>query len=220
MRRMNKNLDEYLQTLVPSRNALLSEMEEYARENGVPIMELTGMESMLQILKIQKPRKILEIGTAIGYSALRMAYTLPDASILTIERDEERIEKAHHFIDRADMNSRILIIKGDALETENFVSTEGPFDCIFIDAAKGQYKRFFEIYEKYLAQGGIILSDNVLFKGMVALKEDEIESKRIKNLVKKIKGYNEWLVNKEDFETVILPVGDGLAISIKRGERA
>ena len=217
---MNKNLDEYLQTLVPSRNALLSEMEEYARENGVPIMELTGMESMLQILKIQKPRKILEIGTAIGYSALRMAYTLPDASILTIERDEERIEKAHHFIDRADMNSRILIIKGDALETENFVSTEGPFDCIFIDAAKGQYKRFFEIYEKYLAQGGIILSDNVLFKGMVALKEDEIESKRIKNLVKKIKGYNEWLVNKENFETVILPVGDGLAISIKRGERA
>ena len=217
---MNKNLDEYLQTLVPSRNALLSEMEEYARENGVPIMELTGMESMLQILKIQKPRKILEIGTAIGYSALRMAYTLPDASILTIERDEERIEKAHHFIDRADMKSRILIIKGDALETENFVSTEGPFDCIFIDAAKGQYKRFFEIYEKYLAQGGIILSDNVLFKGMVALEEDEIESKRIKNLVKKIKGYNEWLMNKEDFETVILPVGDGLAISIKRGERA
>ena len=217
---MNKNLDEYLQTLVPSRNALLSEMEEYARENGVPIMELTGMESMLQILKIQKPRKILEIGTAIGYSALRMAYTLPDASILTIERDEERIEKAHHFIDRADMNSRILIIKGDALETENFVSTEGPFDCIFIDAAKGQYKRFFEIYEKYLAQGGIIFSDNVLFKGMVALEEDEIESKRIKNLVKKIKGYNEWLVNKEGFETVILPVGDGLAISIKRGERA
>ena len=217
---MNKNLDHYLQTLVPSRNDLLSEMEEYARENGVPIMELTGMESMLQILKIQKPRKILEIGTAIGYSALRMAYTLPDASILTIERDEERIEKAHHFSDRADMKSRILIIKGDALETENFVSTEGPFDCIFIDAAKGQYKRFFEIYEKYLAQGGIILSDNVLFKGMVALEEDEIESKRIKNLVKKIKGYNEWLMNKEDFETVILPVGDGLAISIKRGERA
>ena len=217
---MNKNLDEYLQTLVPSRNALLSEMEEYARENGVPIKELTGMESMLQILKIQKPRKILEIGTAIGYSAMRMAYTLPDASILTIERDEERIEKAHHFIDRADMKSRILIIKGDALETENFVSTEGPFDCIFIDAAKGQYKRFFEIYEKYLAQGGIIFSDNVLFKGMVALEEDEIESKRIKNLVKKIKGYNEWLVNKEGFETVILPVGDGLAISIKRGERA
>ena len=217
---MNKNLDEYLQTLVPSRNALLSEMEEYARENGVPIMELTGMESMLQILKIQKPRKILEIGTAIGYSALRMAYTLPDASILTIERDEERIEKAHHFIDRADMKSRILIIKGDALETENFVSTEGPFDFIFIDAAKGQYKRFFEIYEKSLAEGGIILSDNVLFIGLVALEQEEIESKRIKNLVKKIKGYNEWLMNKEDFETVILPVGDGLAISIKRGERA
>ena len=214
---MNKNLDQYLQTLVPSRNDLLSEMEEYARENGVPIMELTGMESMLQILKIQKPRKILEIGTAIGYSALRMAYTLPDASILTIERDEERVEKAHHFIDRADMNSRILIIKGDALETENFVSTEGPFDCIFIDAAKGQYKRFFEIYEKYLAPGGIILSDNVLFKGLVALDQTEIESKRTKNLVKKIKGYNEWLVSKDEYETVILPVGDGLAISIKRG---
>lgn len=217
---MNKNLDHYLQTLVPSRNDLLSEMEEYARENGVPIMELTGMESMLQILKIQKPRKILEIGTAIGYSALRMAYTLPEASILTIERDEERIEKAHHFIERADMKSRIKIIKGDALETESAVFPEGPFDCIFIDAAKGQYKRFFEIYEKSLAEGGIILSDNVLFKGLVALEQEEIESKRTKNLVNKIKGYNEWLMSKENFDTVIIPVGDGLAISIKRGEKA
>ena len=216
---MNKNLDEYLQTLVPSRNELLSEMEEYAKENGVPIMELTGMESMLQILKIQKPRKILEIGTAIGYSALRMAHTLPEVSILTIERDEERIEKAYHFIERADMKSRIRIIQGDALETESDVSSEGPFDCIFIDAAKGQYKRFFEIYEKYLAPGGLILSDNVLFKGLVALEQDEIESKRTKNLVKKIKGYNEWLVSKEEYDTVILPVGDGLAISIMRGER-
>ncbi len=217
---MNKNLDEYIQTLVPSRNALLSEMEEYAKDNGVPIMELTGMESMLQILKIQKPRTILEIGTAIGYSALRMAYALPGASILTIERDEERIEKAHQFIERADMGNRINIVKGDALETETLVSPEGPFDCIFIDAAKGQYKRFFEIYEKYLNQGGIILSDNVLFKGLVALDQEEIDSKRTKNLVNKIKGYNEWLMNKEDFDTVILPVGDGLAISIKRGERA
>lgn len=218
--RMNKNLDEYLQTLVPSRNDLLSEMEEYASNNGVPIMELTGMESMLQILKIQKPRNILEIGTAIGYSALRMAYALPSVSVLTIERDQERIEKAHHFIERAGMGNRINIVEGDALETETIVSPEGPFDCIFIDAAKGQYKRFFEIYEKYLNQGGIILSDNVLFKGMVALEQEKIESKRTKNLVNKIKGYNEWLMSKDDFDTVILPVGDGLAISIKRGEKA
>lgn len=214
---MNKNLEQYLQTLVPERNALLVEIEEFAKENKVPIMELTGMETMLQILKIHKPRNIFEIGTAIGYSALRMAYTLPGASILTVERDEQRLEDARAFIARAEMEDRILIIEGDALESEGAISPQGPFDCIFIDAAKGQYQRFFEIYEKHLSEGGIILSDNVLFKGLVAESEESIESKRTRNLVKKIKSYNEWLINKEGFDTVILPVGDGLAVSIKRG---
>ncbi|WP_455663337.1 O-methyltransferase [Pradoshia sp.] len=215
---MNENLNRYLEALAPKRNDLLMEMEDYAKVNGVPIMELSGMEPLLQILKIQKPRRILEIGTAIGYSALRMAYALPDATVLTIERDEERLVKAYEYIERANMGDRVLVIKGDALETEPLVSSQGPFDCLFIDAAKGQYQRFFEIYEKYLAPGGIIYTDNVLFKGLVAEELESIESKRTRNLVKKIKGYNEWLISHEDYETVILPVGDGLAISKKKGD--
>ncbi len=215
---MNENLNRYLEALAPKRNDLLMEMEDYAKVNGVPIMELSGMEPLLQILKIQKPRHILEIGTAIGYSALRMAYALPDATVLTIERDEERLVKAYEYIERANMGDRVLVIKGDALETEPLVSSQGPFDCLFIDAAKGQYQRFFEIYEKHLAPGGIIYTDNVLFKGLVAEELESIESKRTRNLVKKIKGYNEWLIAHDDYETVILPVGDGLAISKKKGD--
>lgn len=215
---MNENLNRYLEALAPMRNDLLMEMEDYAKANGVPIMELSGMEPLLQILKIHKPRHILEIGTAIGYSALRMAYTLPDATIVTIERDEDRLAKAYEYIERASMGNRVLVIKGDALETEHLVSLQGPFDCLFIDAAKGQYQRFFEMYEKYLVPGGIIYTDNVLFKGLVAEELESIESKRTRNLVKKIKGYNEWLISHKDYETVILPVGDGLAISVKKGD--
>ncbi|KMY43675.1 SAM-dependent methyltransferase [Bacillus sp. FJAT-27916] len=217
---MNENLDRYLEALAPMRNDLLMEMEAYAKANGVPIMELSGMEPLLQILKIQKPQNILEIGTAIGYSALRMAHALPNAAIVTIERDEERLGKAHEYIKRAGMGDRISVIEGDALETEELVSQKGPFDCLFIDAAKGQYQRFFEMYEKYLVPGGIIFTDNVLFKGLVAEDLESIESKRTRNLVKKIKGYNEWLISNEDYETVILPVGDGLAISMKKGDSA
>lgn len=190
------------------------EMEKFAGQNKVPIMELAGIEAMLQILRIQDSKKILEVGTAIGYSALRMAEALPNARIVTIERDIERIQLAEEFIGRSSLSDQIILIKGDALEVEEFVSGQAPYDAIFIDAAKGQYQRFFEMYSKYLNEDGIIITDNVLFKGLVA--ESEIESKRIRNLVKKINDFNHWLMNHPDYHSIILPVGDGVAISKKR----
>ncbi|MEW9049529.1 MAG: O-methyltransferase [Neobacillus sp.] len=211
---LNDKLRSYIDDLFPERTPLFMEMEKFAAENQVPIMELAGIETMLQILRIHDSRKILEVGTAIGYSALRMAAALPEAAIVTIERDVERIQLAEEFIERSKHQEQIFLIKGDALEVEEQVQSQAPFDAIFVDAAKGQYKKFFEIYSKYLNKDGIIITDNVLFKGLVA--ESEIESKRIRNLVKKIDEFNHWLMSHPDYHTVIIPVGDGVAISKRR----
>ncbi|WP_066293117.1 O-methyltransferase [Bacillus sp. FJAT-29937] len=207
-------LHAYIEGIIPARPKLLEDMEQYAKENGVPIMELAGIEALLQLLRIQKPKSILEVGTAIGYSALRMAYTLPTCEIVTVERDAERYFLAEKYIQEAGKEAQIRIIKGDALEVESMIKEQGPFDAIFIDAAKGQYRKFFEIYSPYLSKDGMIITDNVLFKGLVC--EDEIENKRIRNLVKKISDFNIWLMNHPDYYTVILPVGDGVAITKMR----
>ncbi|MEH7505000.1 O-methyltransferase [Neobacillus drentensis] len=213
---LNEKLHSYIEGLISERNLLLTEMENYASVHNVPIMELSGIETMLQLLRIHHPQKILEVGTAIGYSALRMVHVLPNAQIVTIERDLERIQVAEQFINRSEHSDQITLIKGDALEVEDAISRHAPFDVIFIDAAKGQYKKFFEIYSKYLNNDGMIITDNVLFKGLVA--EPVIETKRIRNLVKKIDEFNHWLMSHPSYDTVILPVGDGVAISKRRGE--
>ncbi|MEH7236124.1 O-methyltransferase [Bacillus sp. JJ1562] len=213
----SSKITNYIETLIPKRNEIVEEIEHYARENNVPIMELVGIETMLQILRISQPKQILEIGTAIGYSAIRMAQALPGTKIVTLERDAERYEKALENIDLTGTGSQIEVIFGDALEVANEVKKHGEFDCIFIDAAKGQYRHFFDIYEKCLSKDGLIVTDNVLFKGLVT--EEEIENKRIRNLVTKIKSYNEWLHTHPDYQTTILPVGDGVALSKRRGVR-
>jgi predicted O-methyltransferase YrrM len=209
-----EKLHSYIEELVQNRSNLFEEMEQYARTHQVPIMELSGIETILQILRISQPKKILEVGTAIGYSALRMATVLPDTTIVTIERDSERYTVAEEYIKRANKDHQISIIKGDALEIEPLVETFGLFDAIFIDAAKGQYKKFFEMYSKYLGEQGLIITDNVLFKGLVC--EDTIESKRLRSLVSKIKDFNKWLMEHSEYDSVIIPVGDGVAISKKR----
>ncbi|AYA77117.1 SAM-dependent methyltransferase [Bacillus sp. Y1] len=209
-----EKLHSYIEELILNRTDLLEEMEQYAKAHHVPIMELSGIETILQILRIAQPKKILEVGTAIGYSALRMATVLPETNIVTIERDSERYTIAEEFIKRANKEHQISIIKGDALEVESLIEKFGSFDAIFIDAAKGQYKKFFEIYSKYLADKGIIITDNVLFKGLVY--EDTIESKRVRSMVTKIKDFNKWLMEHAEYDSVIIPVGDGVAISKKR----
>jgi predicted O-methyltransferase YrrM len=213
---ISQDITAYLQSFTSEKNPLILEMEQYATKHSIPIMEWTGIETMLQVLKIRKPEKILEIGTAIGYSAIRMADALPNAKIVTIERDAERYEKALYYIQQSGFSSRIQLIFGDALEKWEEASQSGPYDALFIDAAKGKYQHFFQTYEKMLKANGLVITDNVLFKGLVV--ENQIENKNIKNLVKKIRSFNEWLMNHPDFETTILPVGDGVAISIKRGE--
>lgn len=211
---MNDSIQHYLESLLPKRKSIFQELEQYAQEHRVPIMELTGIEVMLQIMKIQRPVRILEIGTAIGYSALRMADALPNVQIVTIEMAEERIEQAVANIKLLQMEERITLLKGDALVLYEEVAALGSYDAIFIDAAKGQYMKFFNLYHELLTENGCIYTDNVLFKGLVAC-DSANENKRLANIAKKINGFNEWLMEHPGYETRIIPVGDGLAISRK-----
>lgn len=211
---INKELEQYLEGLIPGRNELLTDMENYAKSHGVPIMELGAMEAMLQILRIQQPKKILEIGTAIGYSALRMAYTLPESLIVTVERDKKRLDVAREYLEKSGKSSQIRLLFGDALELRDEIKMFAPYDFIFIDAAKSQYRKFFETYLPFLGENGIVFTDNVLFKGLVC--REDIENRNIRALARKVRDFNKWLAGLKEFDTVFLPVGDGVAISRKR----
>ncbi|WP_163101846.1 O-methyltransferase [Peribacillus alkalitolerans] len=213
---MKQEMETYLTSLVTERTALFTEMELYASQHEVPIMDLIGMEALLQLLRLHKPKKILEVGSAIGYSALRMADALPETTIVTLERDEERIEKAQQYFKRSKHGDRIVLLTGDALELQDRVAEHGQFDAIFIDAAKGQYRKFFELYSPLLSEHGLIITDNVLYKGLVAMDEKEIDQRRIRSLVRKIRDFNVWLTDHPDYHTTILPIGDGVAISLKK----
>jgi predicted O-methyltransferase YrrM len=211
---IEERLKHYLEKQIPARDQYIEQMEREAHEQQVPIMDLLGMESLLHLLKMAAPARILEIGTAIGYSAIRMAQALPEATIVSIERDERRYEEAHKHVKALGLESRIELLFGDALQLGEKLELYPLFDVLFIDAAKGQYRRFFDMYSPMVRPGGLILSDNVLFRGLVA--ETDIEHKRHKQLATKIDTYNQWLLEHPQYDTRIFPVGDGIAISIKR----
>lgn len=144
-----------------------------------------------------------------------MAEALPECKVVSVERDEQRHNKALANVETMNMSSQVFLIKGDALEVEHLVREHGPFDVLFIDAAKSQYRKFFDIYSKMLSPNGVIFTDNILFHGLVA--EEKIESRNLRQLIRKIKEFNIWLMEHPDYHTAIMPVGDGLAISKKRG---
>lgn len=209
----HSSYEGYVGNLVTPRSPLLAEMEEFARVHHVPIMDLTGSEVLLSLLAMQRPVRILEVGTAIGYSAIRMAELLPDAEIVTIERNVRRHEEALSFIGRSGVKDRITVIHGDAVELIG--SIEGQFDAVFIDAAKGQYQKFFDGYGALVPIGGTIYSDNLFLRGDVLLEDVSVLDRRRRRLVRLVKQFTEKLMARTDYHTAILPLGDGLAISRK-----
>ena len=206
--------DSYIQSFIPERNELLLEMESFAKENHVPIMELSGIEALNQLLRIQKPKTILEIGTAIGYSAMRIAYALPDVKIVTVERDVARLEKAKEFLARSEVKERITIIEGDALDVD-VESIESTYDAVFIDAAKGQYQKFFEKYSPLVPSGGVLYIDNMYMHGLSDLDIKEVP-RRKRTMIRNLKTFTNWVLNHPDYTCAFFPVGDGLLICLKR----
>ena len=183
-------------------------IEEYAKENNVPIMMKDGIEFLTDYIKENNVKTILEIGSAIGYSAIRMALVDESIKITTIERDTSRFNEAVKNIKEFNLENQIEIINADALE----YTTDKQFDLIFIDAAKAQYIKLFEKYKTNLKQDGTIISDNLDFHGLV--KNPELTSNRnTKQLVRKINTYIEFLKENKEFKTEFISLGDGIGIS-------
>ena len=187
---------------------MIENMEKYAKENNVPIMLSDGIEYLCQFIQDNNIKNILEIGTAIGYSAIRMALVNEDINITTIERDKERYDLAINNINSMNIDNRINVIYGDAMETE----IDGLYDLIFIDASKGHSIDFFQKYSKNLSKDGVIITDNLSFHGLV---EDEslALTRNQRGLVRKIKNFINFLDNNEEFDTIYVNVGDKISIS-------
>ncbi|MDZ5782904.1 O-methyltransferase [Marinococcus luteus] len=214
---INNHFNEYRKELGIGPPPWFEEMIEEAKRDRVPIMEEEALQFMIEILHLKRPESVLEIGTAIGYSALRMAAALPETSIVSVEKDEERYRRAAYYRSKSPWQQQTTFVLGDALNLQEEFSDKTAFDAVFIDASKGQYQQYFQLCEQLLAPGGLIISDNVLFRGLVADPEAEVPE-RLQPMVKKIRAYNRWLVERKDFRTNIFPVGDGVAVSARLSE--
>lgn len=193
---------------------LILEMEEYAKEHNVPIIEKESIAFIIKFIKANNIKDILEIGSAIGYSAILMASVNDDIKLTTIERDEVRYMECLKNVKKCNMQDRINVVYQDALE----VNLSGvSYDLIFIDAAKGQYTKFFEKYKYFLKPGGVIISDNLKFHGHVG-NRNNIANRNLKQLVGKIENYIDFLKENEEFETKFYDVGDGLSVSIRKND--
>lgn len=194
-------------------NEIHQEMKDYAKENSVPIIQDEGLAFLESIVAVKRPKRILEIGSAIGYSASRMSMVC-GSEVVTIERDPKMYEEASKNINRLGLANKVRIIFKDALDALEEVGEE-KFDMIFIDAAKGQYTNFFNLYAPLLSDDGVIVTDNMLFHGLV-LSDDEIKSRSLRGLVRKLRNYHNFLLDNKDFRTSIFNIGDGMSITTKK----
>ena len=191
----------------------MKELEEYAKINNIPIMQKDGILYLIDYIKNNNIKNILEIGTAIGYSSIMMASIDKDIKVTTIERDKDRYDIAVTNIKEYNLDSQIDVIYGDAVDTD----IVGMYDLIFIDAAKGKNIFFFEKYKNNLVKGGTIITDNLSFHGLV---EDPllVKTKNQRGIVNKIKDFIYFLDNNKEFDTKYVEVGDTIAISKRRSD--
>ncbi len=204
-------IDEYIRHLLPIKEEL-KELEKYAEENHIPIIQPEVAQLIRLLVKMNKPKNILEIGTAIGYSAIVMGESSPDESKITsIEIRNDMVGLSEENIKNHKYNHKIKVLQGDAIEV--LPGLQGKYDFIFLDAAKGHYMEFFTESMRLLESGGIIVSDNVLFRGMVA--SDKLVIRRKKTIVKRLREFLHYINEIEGYTSSIIPIGDGLAITYK-----
>ncbi len=186
------------------------QIEKFAKEKNIPIMQKPGIEFLTKYINENNVKNILEIGSAIGYSAIKMALVNDKVKVTTIEKDDERYLMAIKNIKDFNLDKRITLVHADALD----INLDGKYDLIFIDAAKGQYIRFFDKYSKNLAKNGVIISDNMEFHGLVE-QEERIPSKNLRQLVNHIRDYIDFLKNNTEFNTTFYKIGDGISVSLR-----
>ncbi len=203
----------FIRSLNREEDALIRQLEQEARTEDVPIVRTETRELLKVLTLLHKPKRLLEVGTAIGYSAIYMSRYLPeDGIIVTIEKYEPRIAKAKKNFALAGVENRITLLEGDAADI--LKGLQEPFDMIFMDAAKGQYIHFLPEVLRLLVPGGMLVSDNVLQDGDV-LESHYAVPRRNRTIHSRMREYLYTLKHHEELETAILPVGDGVALSIR-----
>ncbi len=205
---------EYLASLLPKRSDFLEELRRISalEESYAPIVTRDTEQLIVTLLRLIRPKRVLEVGTAVGYSSILMAENLlPDSEIITIERYKKHADIAVDNIFRAGCENKIKVIEGEAAQVLAWL--DGGFDFIFLDAAKAQYIEFLPEILRLLNNGGVLLSDNILFHGMIG--DDNNVVRRKITIVKRLRKYLEAITHHPQLTTVILPIGDGAALSVK-----
>ena len=203
----------YLNSLYPELSPVLSEIQKEALDSFVPIIRPETVNLLQTLIKMNQPKRILEVGAAVGFSANLMAEAAgPEVPITTIENYEPRIPIANANFKRTGRDKQITLLEGDAMEI--LPTLEGPFDFIFMDAAKGQYINFWPEIKRLIADGGVVVTDNVLQDGDIIESRYAI-TRRNRTIHKRMRDYLYELTHDQDFTTTILPLGDGVSISVK-----
>lgn len=213
----DERFSSYLNSLYGDNTLLLQQLEEEAHRDNVPIIRKETQQLLKVLLSLKQPSAILEVGAAIGFSSILMAqYNPAECKITTIENYEKRIPVARENIKKAHKDDVITLLEGDA--TDILKQLEGPYDFIFMDAAKAQYIVFFPEVKRLLAPGGMLISDNVLQDGDVVQSRFAV-TRRNRTIHKRMREYLYALTHDEELDTTVLTVGDGVTISVKKGEQ-
>ena len=211
---VDERMVTYIHSLESSESEIIEAIEQEALDTFVPIIRKETQSFLKVLLMMNKPKRILEVGTAVCFSAILMSEYMPqDAHITTIENYEKRIPIARQYFKRAGKEDKITLIQGDALEVMKELS--GPYDFIFMDAAKGQYIHYMPEVLRLLSKGGVLMSDNVLQDGDIIESRFAVE-RRNRTIHSRMREFLYELKHLEQLQTSILPLGDGVALSIKK----
>jgi predicted O-methyltransferase YrrM len=212
MRILEEVVESYLHDLRPERSPVMHEMEEHAERDGIPIVHWETGRLLAVLCRVLDP-VVLEVGSAIGYSTLHMAEQLQNGRVVTLERDPERATQARDYLERGGVAGRVELVEGDALET--LPGLEGPFDLLFVDASKGEYGRYIELAEPKLSERALMVVDNLLMSGEVALPEGA-DTRWNADSLASARRLNSDLLGSSDWLACVLPVGDGIGVAAKR----
>jgi predicted O-methyltransferase YrrM len=212
MRILDERVERYLHELRPQRGDVMREMEAFAERDSVPIVHWETGRLLAALCRALDP-VVLEVGTAIGYSTLHMAEQLDRGRVVTLEREPARAAQARTYLERAGVADRVELVEGDALETIRDLN--GPFDLLFVDAAKGEYPRYIELAEPKLSARALLVVDNLLLDGEVALPADA-ETWWNPDSLATARRLNADLLRSDRWLACVLPVGDGVGIAARR----
>lgn len=207
-------ITQYIHSLDQGHGAFCDQIAKTARTRRVPIIRKETANFLQAMVAAKQPKRILEVGTAVGYSALLMAQVMPEGTnIITIEKYEPRIPVARRHFEEAGLSDRITLLEGDAGEI--LKELDGSFDFIFMDAAKGQYIHWLPDILRLLSTGGVLFSDNVLQDGDIIESRFAVE-RRNRTIHARMREYLYTLTHMPEFQTSVVPIGDGVALSVKR----